>query len=184
MLRRDPAASLKSRIELGHLCGRNKRSDWLLLPPCHESTASSSSHWCQEGTQGEDAQDAQEVDMDGFEALIAYENYTEASIRYILVSIPLEIATREPNHQLFECHARLEKGCVDYGSGCRFCIPGYICRKHRRRRARWLRREPRSQENRLTHALRSESHTFVSRGWDKLACDALFWEFSKREIFL
>lgn len=84
VLRRDPAASLKSRIELGHLCGRNKQSDWLLLPPGDElrafaaATAADSSHW----RQGVQSEDAQEVNMDGFEALIAYETFTKASIRY------------------------------------------------------------------------------------------------------
>lgn len=82
VLRRDPAASLKSRVELGHLCGRNKQSDWLLLPPRDHlrpftAAAANSSHWC----QGNRSEDAQEVDMDGFEALMAYATYTEANIR-------------------------------------------------------------------------------------------------------
>ncbi|CAM9970675.1 unnamed protein product, partial [Hapterophycus canaliculatus] len=37
VLRRDPAAILKSRIDLGHFCGRRKRSDWMLLPSHHEA---------------------------------------------------------------------------------------------------------------------------------------------------
>ena len=68
---------MKSRIELGHFCGRNKQSDWLLLPPRNElrafiATAANSSHWC----QGRESEDAQDVEMDGFEALIAYAAHT------------------------------------------------------------------------------------------------------------
>lgn len=85
MLRRDPAASLKSRIELGHLCGRHKQSDWLVLPVRSDlravtTTPANSSHWC----QGDENEDAQEVSMDGFEALIAYAAHTEATIRYCI----------------------------------------------------------------------------------------------------
>eukprot|EP00752_Nemacystus_decipiens_P007182 g6431.t1 len=82
VLRRDPAASLRSRIELGHLCERNKQSDWLLLPPRDELRAfiatAAGSRGCREADPSEDVR---EVDMDGFEALMAYEAYIEASIR-------------------------------------------------------------------------------------------------------
>lgn len=96
MLRRDPAAVLKSRIELGHFCGRHKRSDWLLLPahnefrdPAAAATATSAYEHCRQHAdapcgRGEKFRlsPVQEVDMDGFEALIAYAANTETQIRY------------------------------------------------------------------------------------------------------
>lgn len=96
MLRRDPAAVLKSRIELGHFCRRHKRSDWVLLPAHNESrtsaaaaTATSAHDRCRQhadapcgGDEKRRLSPVQEVDMDGFEALIAYAANTEAQIRY------------------------------------------------------------------------------------------------------
>lgn len=84
VLRRDPAASLKSRIELGQLCGRNKRSDWLFFPPRKVLRALTATGASTSYCQGGENEDGQEVDMDGFEALIAYAAHTEASIRYRL----------------------------------------------------------------------------------------------------
>lgn len=81
MLRRDPAAVLKSRVELGHFCGRHKQSDWLLLPPHHDLVYPTISICKHEGGGREPA--SEEVDMDGFEALIAYAAYTDASIRLV-----------------------------------------------------------------------------------------------------
>ncbi|CAM9624252.1 unnamed protein product [Ectocarpus sp. 12 AP-2014] len=95
VLRRDPAAVLKSRIELGHFCRRHKRSDWLLLPAHNQSRASAaaaaatSAHdRCRQhadapcgGDENRRLSPVQEVDMDGFEALIAYAANTETQIR-------------------------------------------------------------------------------------------------------
>lgn len=90
VLRRDPAAVLKSRVELGHFCGRQKLSDWLLLPDrswltnVHDgpecSKLSCSCEECEDGDGG-DGRALQAVEMDGFEALIAYAAETEATIR-------------------------------------------------------------------------------------------------------
>jgi len=82
VLRRDPAASLKSRIELGHFCRRNKRRDWLLFPLHHELRANTS-HKSQDAGSDGDRPAADGADVDGFEALIAYAENTEASIRYL-----------------------------------------------------------------------------------------------------
>ncbi len=82
VLRRDPAASLKSRIELGHFCGRSKRSDWLLFPLDHELRVNITHKSQDDGSDG-DRPSADGADADGFEALIAYAEYTEASIRYL-----------------------------------------------------------------------------------------------------
>ncbi len=80
VLRRDPAASLKSRIELGHFCTRTKRRDWLLFPLHHELRASTS-HKSQDAGSDGDRRAADGANVDGFEALIAYAENTEASIR-------------------------------------------------------------------------------------------------------
>lgn len=87
MLRRDPAAVLKSRVELGHFCGRHKQSDWLFLPPRHGSVDPTISSCKREegGGWGKPTSEEEEVDMDGFEALIAYAAHTDASIRCVCV---------------------------------------------------------------------------------------------------
>lgn len=90
VLRRDPAAVLKRRIDLGHFCGRYKRNDWLLLPSHH--AAPDSVAGARKGRQdvgvgsaGREPDNgrpaAQEGDMDGFDALIAYAKRTEVDIR-------------------------------------------------------------------------------------------------------
>ncbi|CAM9916290.1 unnamed protein product [Scytosiphon promiscuus] len=90
VLRRDPAAVLKSRIDLGHFCGRHKRSDWLLLSS-HDEAAdhTAAPRECSQddgmesrGVERDNGRPVvQGADMDGFEALIAYANHTEAEIR-------------------------------------------------------------------------------------------------------
>lgn len=66
VLRRDPAAVLKSRVELGHFCGRRNQNDWLLLP-----------------ARGGGEPASEEDDMDGFEALMAYAAHTDTNIRCV-----------------------------------------------------------------------------------------------------